>query len=51
MVGCNKAYALLQGGIQSGLGPDANLSGVEAQLRKIESLIGSIRNHLVKHGC
>jgi len=50
IVCCNKAYALLHGAVQSGLGPDANFSGVEAQLGHIEALVGSIRKLLVSHG-
>lgn len=46
---CTKAYGLLQGAVQSGLNPDAKLSGVDAQLKQIEVLVETIRKHLDSH--
>lgn len=46
---CTKAYGLLQGAIQSGLTPDAKLTGVDAQLKQIEALVETIRKHLDSH--
>jgi hypothetical protein len=46
---CTKAYGLLQGAVQSGLTPDAKLTGVDAQLKQIEALVETIRKHLDSH--
>lgn len=49
MACCTKAYGLLQSAAQSGLTPDAKLSGVDAQLKQIEALVETIRKHLNSH--
>lgn len=49
MTCCTKAFGLMQGAVQSGLTPDAKLSGVDAQLDQIEALIKTIRKHLESH--
>jgi hypothetical protein len=49
MTCCTKAYGLLQSAVQSGLTPDAKLSGVDAQLKQIAVLVETIRKHLDNH--
>lgn len=49
MTCCTKASGLLQGAVQSGLTPDAKISGVDVQLKQIEALIEMIRKFLDSH--